>query len=60
VNIAYLSLNRGPNNYRPNPSRGEGLGAWAAQPGGVRGTLYPSLLGPGGTEGYNENNLPGD
>jgi len=28
--------------------------------GGVRGILSPSLLGPGGTGGYNENDLPGD
>jgi len=29
--------------------------AWAAQPGGVRGTLSPLLFG---TRGYNENDLP--
>jgi len=26
----------------------------------VTGTLSPLLLGPGGTGGYNENDLPGD
>ena len=34
--------------------------SWAAQPGGVRGTLSPSLLRPGGYRGYNENDLPDD
>jgi len=33
--------------------------AWAAQPEGV-GDIAPSLLGPEGTGGYNENDLPGD
>jgi len=28
--------------------------------GGVTGTLSPSLLGPEGYSGYNENDLPGD
>jgi len=30
---------------------------WAAQPRGVRGTMYPHFWGQGGTEGYNKDNV---